>query len=580
MAKKRELIINLGSSHISVSIFFLEEKISLQEFFFQDIELENFSESEWLASVEQVLAELCKKNKLSGTARFILPGSLVLSKTIRIPKVEESKKRKIVEYELSQKLPFAIKDLSWDFSTIDDDGIEEEVLSFAIKPETAQKLCQIVYRCGFLPTQFIPAAILDHESVCSLPNTANQECLFLNVGAKSTNVIFKNPNGFLTRTLSLGGITLTELISEKLATSLIKSERLKLDNLGEGANINDANNEQIFSEVLQNFHNKFAQELTRSVVTYKRIKKGKTPQCIYVTGRGVKTKGLLNLLASSQRLPLHYFNPYELFSLDTESFDEETLVDLPYLISEPAGLAKQIKNSTSHESLINLLPKSKVREIEKKKKLPWLALTGLLTALLPVPWLFQINSEISFLNKHLSEKKSEIKKLESLAQKNKECSDELLSLQQLNKHSSGFVNILHENSEKTSCVQDFLNSLQGVVDNPDNKNTWIDTVSFYAAKQTPSNLNASLKSNKVIANISGRYLVALDPNIEIKDINQKHMALIDSNGHKQESLTNSLNGIKQVVSVVNKVFSTEGKGDLYNRQFTYFEFDLEIDFVK
>jgi type IV pilus assembly protein PilM len=148
MAKRKELIFNLGSSHISAGLFLLADNVTLSKFYHQDLQPENGTEEEWLLLLEETLSEFTKKNRLSGKARFILPGSLVLSKTIRVPKVEESKKRKIVEYELSQKLPFPIKDLTWDFSVIDDDGIEEEILSFAIKPEVAHRLSKIIYSCG------------------------------------------------------------------------------------------------------------------------------------------------------------------------------------------------------------------------------------------------------------------------------------------------------------------------------------------------------------------------------------------------------------------------------------------------
>ncbi len=581
MAKKRELIINLGSAHISASVFTIAENITLQGFYYQEFNPENLTENEWLPELEKTLGELAKKNRLSGVAKFVLPGSLVLSKTIRVPKVDLSKKRKIVEYELSQKLPFPIKDLTWDFTVIDDDGIEEEILSFAIKPDLAHKLSKIIFSCGFTPTHFIPAAILDHEAIKATPNTENQECLFLNMGAKSTNIIFKNPTGFLVRTINLGGNSLTEIISEQLATSFKKSEKLKLEYLSgdEALNQEDANELKLLNS-RQVFLNKFAQELSRAIVTYKRLKKGRTPQAIYVTGRGIRTQGLLNTLSSSQRLPVQYFNPYDLISLEVDNFEQEILAELPYLTSEAAGLAYKLLEKDGEETIVNLLPKKKIREIESKKKLPWLALSCLFLSILPLPWLLKTNEDLSNINSQILKQSSEINKIKKSLALNQKNNAELLDLQKINNYSSNYLENICQTTSNTSSIQDFLNGLQFIIEEDVNENTWIDSVNFYQIKIQPGTNYLNTQLNSQGAKITGRYIVKTENTAYNLSDDQKKLALIDSNGRKQESLTNSFSGHKQVIKVLNKVFSTEGKGDLYNRQFTHFEFDLELDLLK
>ena len=505
-------------------------------------------------------------------------GSLVLSKTIRVPKVEESKKRKIVEYELSQKLPFPIKDLTWDFSVIDDDGIEEEILSFAIKPEVAHRLSKIIFSCGCTPTHFIPAAILDHEAIHSTPGTEDVECMFLNMGAKSTNIIFKNKTGFLVRSINLGGNALTEIISEQLALNFSKSEQLKLQYLsGNNPLDQDDPNQAKLLSALQSFLNKFAQELSRAIVTYKRLKKGRTPQTIYVSGRCIKVQGLLNTLSTSQRLPVNYFNPYDLFSLDVEDFSEDILAELPYVISESAGLASKLVAEITKDYGLNLLPKKKIKEIESRRKLPWYALSCLFFCLLPLPHLLDVNKNVQNLKTQIIQKTKEIQKIEGELKRNQKNNHHLIDLQKLNFLSAKFLINLCKSTNHTASVQEFLNSLQSVIDDPINENTWIDSVDFYVQKPPAASLSSDVNQNSQRVKISGRYIVKIEQTQSPLRDDQKRLALIDSNGKKQESLTNSISNIKQVSKVLNKVFSTEGKGDLYNRQFTHFEFDLNLD---
>ena len=46
------------------------------------------------------------------------------------PVVEKDKQDKIVGFELSQKMPFPLAELIWDYQIIDDDGVEQEILAF------------------------------------------------------------------------------------------------------------------------------------------------------------------------------------------------------------------------------------------------------------------------------------------------------------------------------------------------------------------------------------------------------------------------------------------------------------------
>jgi len=405
--------------------------------------------------------------------------------------------------------------------------------------------------------------------------------MFLNVGAKSTNIIFKNKTGFLVRTINLGGNALTEIISEQLAINFSKSEQLKLQYLSGNNPLNqdDPNQAKLLS-ALQTFLNKFAQELSRAIVTYKRLKKGRTPQAMYVSGRCIKVQGLLNTLSNSQRLPVNYFNPYDLFSLDVEKFSDEILAELPYSISESAGLASKLAAETNIDYGLNLLPRKKIKEIESRKKLPWYALTCLFFCLLPLPYLLNTSDNVQNLKIQISQKSKEIQKIESQLKKNQKNNNYLIDLQKLNLLSADFLINVCKSTNQTASVQEFLNSLQSVIDDPINENTWIDSVDFYIQKNPANSLSSHAKQDNQRVRISGRYIVKIESSDLPFNDDQKRLALIDSNGRKQESLTNSISNIKQVSKVFNKVFSTEGKGDLYNRQFTHFEFDLGLDLLR
>ena len=97
---------------------------------------------------------------------------------------------------------------------IDDDGIEQEILSFAIKPEVVEKLIQVIFRCGVIPKLFTPGSALDYHAIQEAVGKEQlEDSLFINFGSKTTNLTFISSSGFLLRSLSFGGSQLTEALA-------------------------------------------------------------------------------------------------------------------------------------------------------------------------------------------------------------------------------------------------------------------------------------------------------------------------------------------------------------------------------
>ena len=210
------------------------------------------------------------------------PGSLLLTKTIRVPKVEEEKQTKIVAFELSQKMPFPLSELIWDYQVIDDDGVEQEILAFAVKPEVAESFCERVVEIGLNPIQITPAPVLDFNALKATMQRMEEttpETLIVNIGAKSTNLLFLNPTGFLIRNIAIGGNSLTQNLSDNLGINFEKAEELKKGYFtGRVTFSQEDPNVQVLESCSKQFLARASQEITRSIVTYKRVKKGDLPK--------------------------------------------------------------------------------------------------------------------------------------------------------------------------------------------------------------------------------------------------------------------------------------------------------------
>ena len=84
---------------------------------------------------------------------------------------------------------------------------------------------------GLHPKQITPAQVLDYSAIRGVLGDSDDqsEVLTINIGAKSTNLLFINPTGFLIRTITIGGNSLSQNISDALGISFEKAEKLKKD---------------------------------------------------------------------------------------------------------------------------------------------------------------------------------------------------------------------------------------------------------------------------------------------------------------------------------------------------------------
>ena len=581
MAKFEETIFNLGSSHLSAwKVLRKDDKLFLDTFDHTDLPATNGDEDAWISEVEVALLDLCREKGLKGEANFILPGNVLLSKTLRVPKVELEKQKKVVAFELSQKMPFPLENLLWDFLVIDDDGIEQEILSFAIKPEVVEKLIQVIFRCGIIPKLFTPGAALDFHAVQEVnANEQLEDSLFINFGARTTNLTFISSSGFLLRSLSFGGNQLTEAMASAFGIIYSKAEDLKLkDSTGEMALSEEDPSFTTLQVTNENFLNKYMQEISRSIVTYKRLKKGRLPTNLIITGRTIKGKGLVETLSQTQQLKINYFDPYPQLEI-SQNIEKTACNELPYIGSEALGLSKQLI-SQNDRPVLNLMPKGKTQQLESKKKLPWVIALAFVISLMPLPWFLNLVNQEDVLIKEIERVEDEIRSSNNELKESKLKNKSLNLFQETNRRASIRINDLYRLSKQTTNFQEFINQLQSVFDRNVNDNAWIDELKINTIKPTVNNkiLNESEQPvDIVVVNIVGRYLVNLTTENSDLSLEDRKDKLLENNGIRQESITNSFSKINGVRKILRKIFSIEGKGDLYNRQFTHFEIELEID---
>ena len=73
------------------------------------------------------------------------------------------------------------------------------MLFIACKSNTIEDFCGEVARAGFSVDTINAATILDYNAIQYAYPTLDEDVLLINIGARSTNLLFKNPDGFFVR---------------------------------------------------------------------------------------------------------------------------------------------------------------------------------------------------------------------------------------------------------------------------------------------------------------------------------------------------------------------------------------------
>ena len=391
MSSSEQLIINCGASRVTAAVVSSSGgALQIEKLVTESLNYDYSNDDAWLGAVGVALHTLHHQYKFSGNASFIIPGNQVLTKTIRIPHVEESKRAQIIAFEAQQNIPYPLHEVVWDTQVVGDDGVETEVLFIACKSNTIEEFCGEVGRAGFLVDTINAATVLDYNAIQFAYPTLDEDVLLINIGARSTNLLFKNPDGFFVRNIQLGGNSLTQNIADSIGKPFAKADEVKHKFFsGELDYSDDDSGSKLLTSCSDSFMRRMGQEITRSIVNYRRQKGGAAPKRILLSGRGALLEGLADQLSTSQKVGVEFFDPLQNVTLSGELASDISSFRLE--ISEIIGAAAQ--DMVADSAGVNLLPDEVQREMEFVSKKPYLMLAAVCLALAPWP-VFVGNKEL------------------------------------------------------------------------------------------------------------------------------------------------------------------------------------------
>jgi len=223
---------------------------------------------------------------------------------------------------------------------------------------------------------------LDYNAIQFAHPDVEEDVLLINIGARSTNLLFKNADGFFVRNIQLGGNSLTQNIADSLGKPFGQAEEIKHKFFnGELDYSNDDSGAKLLTSCSDSFIRRMSQEITRSIVNYRRQKSGAAPKRILLSGRGALLEGLTEQLATSQKVAVEFFDPLQNVTLDGNIGSDSKSLRLE--ISEIIGAAAS--GMVANSAGVNLLPGDVQREMQFASKKPFLLIAAICLAVAPWP---------------------------------------------------------------------------------------------------------------------------------------------------------------------------------------------------
>jgi len=383
-ASSQATIVNLGASHVSVSAFTVNAgRLTLERLLVQDLPVGLAGEEEWLASAVEALRGLVQQHGLSGTATVIVPGFLLLSKPLKVPQVEKARQAQIIAFEAQNAIPYPLAEVVWGSQVLASDGVESEVLLFALRADISGRLARLVSEAGLRPTVIQASPLLDGLAWRLASGDAAEEVLIVNVGSRTTNLTFLGAQGMSVQTATLGGNTVTQAVSDNTGNAFANAEALKVGFFSGVLQLAESDPQaSVLVANAQAFSKRLAQDINRRLIGLRRGTQGRQLARVLLTGRTAQLPGLREQLAETLRVPVETLDPLAAVSLGA-SVNPEYVEACRAQISEPIGEAARLV--LADPAGVNLIPPAIASQLAFDARKPVLIAAAALLALSPLP---------------------------------------------------------------------------------------------------------------------------------------------------------------------------------------------------
>ncbi len=318
MADDRIISLTLGSQQITGAIFSkgANGSVKLEKLEHRDFIGDPAEDSSRNAQGAQALNEIVAALKIKGKkVSYVVTSFPVLLKFASLPALDGAQVDQIVEFEAQQQVPYPINEVVWGYQLMGDpDDIEVEVVLAAVKSDELNEIDNMVTASGVKSAgaEVSPVAIFnalaynysDHEGTV----------LLVDIGARTTDMIFREGGKSFIRTVKIGGADISRAIAKEFGTEFGGADLRKINDgfVALGGAYADHEDPEIagISKVVRNSLTRLHSEIMRTITFYRSQQGGSAPEMLLLSGATSGLPFIREFFAEKLNLPVDHFNPF------------------------------------------------------------------------------------------------------------------------------------------------------------------------------------------------------------------------------------------------------------------------------
>ncbi|MDD2237424.1 MAG: type IV pilus assembly protein PilM, partial [Kiritimatiellae bacterium] len=383
----RILTLDIGASDLKLAEFRALKSggIELTNFAVGSLGIDLQSEADRPAYIVTALRELMQEKAIKpGRVQVSISGQSVFSRFVKLPPVESDKLHQIVLYEAQQNVPFPMDEVVWDYQLLGASG-ELDVMLAAVKTEFVEDITDCV-ESGGLYTDLVdvaPMALYNavRYSYDDLPGCT----LVVDIGARSTDLIFIEAGYFFNRSIPVAGNTITQQIMREFNMEFAEAEEMKHAHAFVAfGGAYEAPSSEVADKVSKSVRlvmTRMHAEINRSINFYRSQQGGSRPDLILLAGGSSIIPHSETFLKEKLKVDVDYLNPLRNVVVASH-ISEDDVASYAHVLGSNIGLA--LRGVLSCPIEVNLLPEKVKKQKAFKKKLPlfFMAAAGLIFSLL------------------------------------------------------------------------------------------------------------------------------------------------------------------------------------------------------
>jgi type IV pilus assembly protein PilM len=318
-----------------------------------------------------VLREMMREMHIHlADVNYAVAAQSVFVRFVKLPALDAEKIDKIIAFEAQQNVPFPIDQVVWDYQLVGGGmGEQIQVVIVAIKRDLVDEINNAVEETGLRTRILGVASMALYNAFCYNYTDLSGCSLLVDIGARTTNVLFIEAGRIFSRSLPLGSSVITAAIAKEFGESFAAAETRKNRDafvaLGGAAEPADPNIGRL-SKIVRSTMTRLHAELMRSITHYRAQQEGDRPSRIFLCGGGAGMPNMREFFHEKFELPVEFFNPLQNVSVSESTPDTTRSA---HLLGELVGLA--LRSVAVCPMKINLLPASVVRRQDLEKRRPF-----------------------------------------------------------------------------------------------------------------------------------------------------------------------------------------------------------------